>query len=83
MTGAPPTNATSNDYDASDDGGLTWVNGSGAVLVAPALTAVRFTVALANVTHVRYTGNQAFPQCAVFNREKLPALPFLVEVGQQ
>jgi hypothetical protein len=79
--GSPPTNASSNDYDASGDGGVSWVNGSGAVLIAPGLTGVRFTVALEKVTHVRYTANQAFPQCAVFNREKLPALPFLAEVG--
>ena len=25
---------------------------------------------------VRYTANKAFPQCAVYGREGLPALPF-------
>ena len=30
---------------------------------------------------VRYTANKAFPQCAVFNREGLPALPFQLKVA--
>lgn len=29
---------------------------------------------------VRYTANKAFPQCAVYNREGLPALPFQLRI---
>ena len=62
------------DFDASADG-ARWANGT-----APALEggAVVFTVALRDkpVT-VRYTANQAFPQCAVVSDATvLPALPF-------
>ena len=52
----------------------------------PNPNAVSFTVAsvsdggvetgAAQVTHVRYTANQGFPQCAVVNGEGLPAYPF-------
>ena len=77
--GQPATNASSNDYDASGDDGATWVNGSAAILT-PSLDGVAFTVPLAMVTNVRYTGNQPFPQCALYNKEGLPALPFWVNV---
>ena len=30
---------------------------------------------------VRYTANKAFPQCAVFNREGLPTLPFQLRIN--
>ena len=80
--GQPATNASSNDYDASGDNGLSFVNGSAAVLT-DALDSLVFTVpALDHVTHVRYTGNQPFPQCALYNREGLPALPFWKSVDE-
>jgi hypothetical protein len=104
------------DFDASFDGGRTWVNGSRPVLVNA--TALRFDVVVADsaagaggtgagagaatastpaataaaaaaaarvtaagVTHVRYTANQPFPQCAVYSSATLgPALPFRVEL---
>ena len=43
------------------------------VFVRPALT-------LQKPTHVRYTANQGFPQCAVYNQEGFPAFPFTIEV---
>ena len=80
--GRPATNASSNDYDASGDNGLTFVNGSEAVLTE-GLDGVVFTVpTLDQVTHVRYTGNQPFPQCALYNREGFPALPFWKRVDE-
>lgn len=42
--------------------------------------AVVFSVPLKHVSHVRYTANQAFPQCAVYNQEGLPALPFIMQI---
>lgn len=67
------------DFDASADGAV-WANGT-----APALEGgnVVFTVALASkpIT-VRYTANQAFPQCAVVSvATGLPALPFEASVS--
>ena len=67
------------DFDASDDNGLTWVNGT--VPIVTGSTSVRFSVATARTpTHVRYTANMGFPQCAVFNAEGLPAYPFAMAV---
>jgi hypothetical protein len=67
------------DFDASDGAGV-WANGT-----APALEggAVVFTVALPNKpTAVRYTANQAVPQCAVVSvATGLPALPFAAAVS--
>jgi hypothetical protein len=66
------------DFDASDDG-LTWVNGT--VPVVAGGMSVRFSVATARTpTHVRYTANMGFPQCAVYNAEGLPAYPFAMAV---
>jgi len=68
------------DFDASADGGATWANGT-----APALAgdgAVTFVVKLAAApTRVRFTANQAFPQCAVVGAAGLPAMPFSIDVG--
>merc|ERR1712110_1337629 len=56
------------DFDASGDGGATWVNATGPQRLIHD-SSVSFTVPLAHVTHVRYTANQAFPQCALYNKE--------------
>jgi hypothetical protein len=67
---------TSNDFDASADGGASWVNGTHATVVGG--TDVVFDVALPTVTHVRYTANQPFPQCAIYNQQQLPGAPFIL-----
>ena len=67
------------DFDAWD--GLSWVNGSVPVVVGG--MSVQFNVSTARtLTHVRYTANMGFPQCAVYNEEGLPAYPFAMELGQ-
>ena len=53
---------------------ISFQNGTLAKITGP--TSVSFTAPVAKVTHVRYTANQGFPQCAVLNMEGLPALPF-------
>lgn len=92
------------DFDASADGGATWINGSvptvavvtemknrtfnvgrsGEAEGAAGSMTVEFTVdtpaAGAELTHVRYTANQPFPQCAVYNADGRPALPFSVKL---
>eukprot|EP01052_Picozoa_sp_SAG31_P022030 SAG31_NODE_1733_length_7417_cov_1.994397_7_plen_358_part_00 len=66
---------TSNDFDASSDG-TKWMNSSsGARVIAG--NSVTFHVQVRRVTHVRYTANQAMPQCALYNQEQMPALPFV------
>jgi hypothetical protein len=68
------------DFDSSSDGGLTWVNGTRVMLSGP-LT-VSFTVALpAPPTHVRYTANRGFPQCAVVSSDGLPLFPFQLPIA--
>ena len=67
------------DFDASADGGATFVNGTSASVSAMTAT---FSVDLPSPpTHVRYTANQGFPQCAVYNQEGLPAYPFALAVA--
>ena len=52
--------------------------GEAAVAVA---AVVRFRVhAPSAPIWVRYTANKQFPQCAVYNQEGLPALPFQLRV---
>ena len=77
------------DFDASADGGATFVNGTVPVVVvavgggagAPMMS-VRFSVPGlgGKPTHVRFTANQGAPQCAVYNAEGLPAYPFAMAV---
>jgi hypothetical protein len=63
------------DFDASSDGGVTWLDGTMPALVNG--SAVRFFVnATADVQRVRYTANRVFPQCALHNQEGYPAFPF-------
>jgi hypothetical protein len=74
-----PGNDTA-DFDASADGGLTYVNGTTPQL-AESGTSVTFSVSMpTKPTHVRYTANQGFPQCAVYNQEGYPAFPFVLAV---
>lgn len=69
------------DFDVSSDGGNSWVNGTMQAVTGP--NVIMFQAAVASkVTHVRYTANQGFPQCAVRNHAGLPALPFMMEVQQ-
>jgi hypothetical protein len=67
------------DFDASLDG-VTFVNGTVQELSAGSVV---FTVGLPQKPlFVRYTANQAFPQCAVVSTVGgLPALPFSARVA--
>jgi hypothetical protein len=66
------------DFDAWD--GLSWVNGTVPIVGD---MSVRFNVSTPRtLTHVRYTANMGFPQCAVYNQEGLPAYPFAMQVDQ-
>lgn len=66
------------DFDVSADG-KRWYNGTAASLVGP--SRVAFSVnADVRPAWVRYTANRVFPQCAMYNREALPALPFQMEI---
>ena len=69
-------NPASNDFDASSDG-LSWTNSTGGARLTADGLGVAFHVPLAQPTHVRYTANQAMPQCALYSQERLPALPFV------
>lgn len=71
------------DFDASADGGATWVAAKSAMLADDGSSVVRFQVEMPKMpTLVRYTASQVFPQCAVYNQEKLPAYPFLASVKE-
>lgn len=72
------------DFDASADGGKTYVNGTSVRTLG---REVHFTVTLPGApTHVRYTANQPFPQCAVYNtggsKVHYPAYPFVMQVDK-
>ena len=73
---------TAGDFDVSADGGLTYVNAT-----LPAIIGTSASISVAGLrafpTHVRYTANQGFPQCAIYNRQGLPALPFTMEVEEK
>jgi hypothetical protein len=77
------------DFDTSSSGGSNssaWVNGTDAtVSTATGGATVTFMVAASSdasdnasaaPTWVRYTANAVFPQCALYNQEGLPAMPF-------
>jgi hypothetical protein len=68
--------AQAGDFDASVDGGKTWINGTAARLVLPKSVEFDLPGATEKPTHVRFTGNRAFPQCALVNSQDLPAYPF-------
>merc|ERR1712039_470854 len=68
------------DLDASHDG-QNWVNGTAAVLSGKKLT---FKVELpSSPKHIRHTAASIFPQCALYNHEGLPALPFQMDVQRE
>lgn len=68
------------DFDASADG-VVWANGTSPTVEGG--NTVVFTVAArTKPVAVRYTANQAFPQCAVVSSETgLPASPFAASVS--
>ena len=70
------------DLDASIDGKI-WVNATRVTLDGQAQQLLlRFEVALAAApTLVRHTAAAAFPQCALYNAEGLPMLPFEMDVS--
>ena len=77
------------DFDASFDGGATWINGTRPILTADRKT-LQFELAAkggasTRAMHIRYTANQPFPQCAVYasgharhGEAATPAMPFAV-----
>lgn len=66
------------DFDVSTDGGVTFRN---ATLPTTIGSAIQISVQLEEKpTHVRYTANQGFPQCAVYNSEGFPLFPFYLTV---
>jgi hypothetical protein len=70
------------DFDVSSSGAnaTLWTNGTNAV-VSPTKT-ISFTVLSASSPMwVRYTANAIFPQCALYNQEGLPAMPFEMAVA--
>eukprot|EP01043_Picozoa_sp_COSAG02_P030848 COSAG02_NODE_1989_length_10174_cov_12.502134_5_plen_125_part_00 len=80
------------DFDVSTDN-VTWSTGFDATIdstvvydtsitgTAEPISYVSFLVHTARTpVWVRYTANKAFPQCAVFNREGLPTLPFQLRI---
>merc|ERR1711918_120012 len=74
------------DFDASFDGGSTWINGTRPTLTVDRKT-LQFTIAAkgggsTHGMHIRFTANQPFPQCALYafpaTGVKIPAMPFAV-----
>lgn len=73
---------TTSDFDVSSDN-RTWTTGFD-VQVQPDGSAVKFLVHTpVKPLWVRYTANKQFPQCAVFNQEGLPALPFQLAIQSE
>jgi len=73
------TDGSVGDFDVSTDFGATWLNGT-LPTFANGSTVLTFAVAtVESLTDVRYTANQPFPQCAVYNAQDQPALPFHVK----
>ena len=68
---------TTSDFDVSRDN-QTWTTGFDVQIVGSAVTFLVHTPV--KPAWVRYTANKQFPQCAVFNREGLPALPFQMAI---
>ena len=75
-------NAHTLDFVLTGDGGASWVNATGGLLVTRgSVVTVSFTVTLpAAPIVVRYTAGAIFPQCALYNSEGFPALPFEMTV---
>jgi len=74
------------DFDVSADG-LTWVNGTNASLLeSDSYASVSFHATMpvgVPPRYVRHTAASIWPQCALYNNEGLPALPFYVEVSNR
>ena len=70
------------DLDASADG-VTFVNTTNLTLTLEG-TAVTFVIQGLHSapTVVRHTASAIFPQCALYNREQLPAVPFVLNITQ-
>jgi len=65
------------DFDVSSGGAgvSVWVNGTGGV-VSDNIVSFEVVNHIGSPTWVRYTANAIFPQCALYNKEGLPAMPF-------
>lgn len=63
---------------------MTWVDGQPATVAGGSANASAVTFEVRGVKaaprYVRYTANKAYPQCAVYNHEGFPAMPFDTEV---
>ena len=70
------------DFDASVDG-VVWFNGTDATLGAGATITFRVVGLASPPTVVRHTAASVWPQCAVYNAEKLPLLPFEMHVEHE
>lgn len=69
------------DFDASIDGQSSWANGTSVALDGQARE-ISFRVVLpAAPKTVRHTAATVFPQCALYNAEGLPLLPFTMAVS--
>jgi len=67
------------DFDVSADG-VSWTNSTNAEIVG--VDKVRFHASLSSQpTVVRHTAASIWPQCALYNADGLPALPFQMEVS--
>lgn len=66
------------DFDASADGS-TWFNGTSPVIHG--LSANIVVTMPSTPSIVRYTANRLYPQCAVYGKEGIPALPFQTKIA--
>lgn len=78
--------STAVDFDASHDG-VHWINASSAALDGDSsIVELGFKPNSTNhstiidIRWVRYTAATTYPQCALYNHESLPAMPFLLRV---
>lgn len=69
------------DFDASIDGRGGWTNGTSVTLDVHARTLSFKVVLTASPKVVRHTAAAVFPQCALYNAEGLPLLPFAMDIS--
>ena len=62
--------------------GTAWFNAT-ATLAGPQRVRLHVAALPGRPTRVRYTANRVFPQCALYNAEGLPALPFAAAVAPE
>merc|ERR1712070_303262 len=74
--------AAKGDFDASVDG-LAWTPGSSVRMKGSEGVVFHVSGMSASPAYVRYTAGSTFTQCALFNAEGLPALPFQIGIEQQ